>query len=195
MVTNQIAQDENPEQHHLGISIQRLADLIGQEGHKMPSGMSRTKRRNWAKNRVRDMYINRETDKIVGDVCSVQPMSPNLFDDLEEAMIKDEARKSFIDFDHVTDLLPKFWEPKREYVEIFKGTDDSYTEMIVLKSDVKDYIHQGWRISRLSKISRALVYKKWVHAIIAIEQKLDNEEKQFTSNKVCDIIALSNKSI
>ncbi|QHJ73982.1 hypothetical protein Lazarus_046 [Acinetobacter phage vB_AbaM_Lazarus] len=189
MVTNQIAQDENPEQHHLGISIQRLSDLIGQEGHKMPSGMSRTKRRNWAKNRVRDMYINREIDKIAGDVCSVQPMSPNLFDDLEE------ARKSFIDFDHVTDLLPKFWEPKHEYVEIFKGTDDSYTEMIVLKSDVKDYIHQGWRISRLSKISRALVYKKWVHAIIAIEQKLDNEEKQFTLNKVCDIIALSNKSI
>ncbi|UNI74482.1 hypothetical protein ABNavy4_044 [Acinetobacter phage AB-Navy4] len=95
----------------------------------------------------------------------------------------------------IPELLPKHWEPKREYVEIFKGTDVSYTEMIVLKSDVKDYIHQGWRISRLSKISRALVYKKWVHAIIAIEQKLDNEEKQFTSNKVCDIIALSNKSI
>ncbi|UQS93877.1 hypothetical protein ABNavy1_047 [Acinetobacter phage AB-Navy1] len=159
MVTNQIAQDENPEQHHLGISIQRLTDLIGQEGHKMPSGMSRTKRRNWAKNRVRDMYINRETDKIAEEICSVQPMAPNLFKDLEEAMIKDEARKSFIDFDHVTDLLPKFWEPKREYVEIFKGTDDSYTEMIVLKSDVKDitFIKDG----------ESVVYQKLaVHSFI-----------------------------
>lgn len=67
--------------------------------------------------------------------------------------------------------LPKHWEPSKEYVEISRGIGIDYQERIVPKYDVKSWIHAGWSITRLSKISPAMVKTKWINAIIAMEKQ------------------------
>ncbi|QQO96245.1 hypothetical protein CPT_Minot_042 [Acinetobacter phage Minot] len=66
-------------------------------------------------------------------------------------------------------LPPKHWVPKGEYVEMTSGQDHTYIEKIVPKSEMKSHITAGWRITRLTKVSKGLVYKKWHNAIIAME--------------------------
>ncbi|AFL47579.1 hypothetical protein ZZ1p0047 [Acinetobacter phage ZZ1] len=66
-------------------------------------------------------------------------------------------------------LLPKHWEPKHEYVELCKGLGFNYMERVVRKSDARKHIRDGWRETKLSKLSHSLMCKKWVNAIIAME--------------------------
>lgn len=69
----------------------------------------------------------------------------------------------------ISELLPKQWIPKNEYVEMYKGLGIDYKECIVLKTEMNDMIRAGWSITRLSKISMSMVYSKWRNAIIAME--------------------------
>lgn len=69
----------------------------------------------------------------------------------------------------IPELLPKHWEPKGEYVEVFSGKDHTYIEKLIKKSEVKSHINNGWRITRLSKVSPSMVYKKWSNVIIGLE--------------------------
>lgn len=64
-------------------------------------------------------------------------------------------------------LLPKHWEPKNDYVEVEKGN----TERVILKSDLEKAIKDGWQITRLSKVSPALIKSKWINAIISMENE------------------------
>lgn len=84
------------------------------------------------------------------------------------------------DLDHVppVDILPKpvpilfkYWEPSRRYVEVSKGEGLDYQEMVVPYDDVKEFIKNGWSITRLSKLSQNYVNIKWMNAIIAMEQQ------------------------
>ncbi|UQS94122.1 hypothetical protein ABNavy71_045 [Acinetobacter phage AB-Navy71] len=69
----------------------------------------------------------------------------------------------------IPELLPKHWEPKGEYLEVSCGKDHTYMEKIIPRSELKSHISSGWRITRLTKVSRGLVYKKWSNAIQAME--------------------------
>lgn len=91
------------------------------------------------------------------EICSVQPMDPSLI-------------KALINATEPPELLPKHWEPSKEYVEISRGIGIDYQERVVPKHDVKSWIHAGWSITRLSKISPAMVKSKWINAIIAMEK-------------------------
>ena len=91
------------------------------------------------------------------EICSVQPMDPSMI-------------KSLINTTEPPELLPKHWEPSKEYVEISRGIGIEYQERVVLKHDVEYWIHAGWSITRLSKISPAMVKPKWINAIIAMEK-------------------------
>lgn len=51
-----------------------------------------------------------------------------------------------------------------------KGIGIDYTEKIVQEHNVKTEIMYGWSISRLSKVSPSMIYKKWKHAIDAMEK-------------------------
>ncbi|EQA7786811.1 hypothetical protein ACX818_001405 [Acinetobacter baumannii] len=72
MAINKNAQDENPEQHHLGISTAHLERIMKGPKHKMPSNMYRRQRRLWA-------------NQIARQISSVQPMDSNLYKDLMDA--------------------------------------------------------------------------------------------------------------
>lgn len=61
--------------------------------------------------------------------------------------------------------------PKKEYVELYCGENHTYIEKIVLKSEVKQHIEAGWRITSLSKVSPSLVIKKWRTEIDMMEQQ------------------------
>ncbi|ADG59952.1 hypothetical protein Acj9p052 [Acinetobacter phage Acj9] len=69
----------------------------------------------------------------------------------------------------IPELLPKHWVPKGSYLEISKGVDKEYTERIIRREDLKLYISDGWRITRLTKISMSMIHSKWKHAIVAME--------------------------
>lgn len=69
----------------------------------------------------------------------------------------------------VPELLPKHWVPKNEYVEISRGDGIDYQERIILRSAAKDMIAAGWRITRLTKVSKSMMHAKWKNAIIAME--------------------------
>ena len=91
------------------------------------------------------------------EICSVQPMVPSLI-------------KALINAAEPPELLPKHWEPSKEYVEISRGIGIDYQERVVPKHDAKSWIHAGWSITRLSKISPSMVKTKWINAIIAMEK-------------------------
>lgn len=78
------------------------------------------------------------------------------------------------DLNHITPiLLPKAWEPSKEYLEISRGIGIGYEERVVPKYDVQSWIHAGWSITRLSKLSQTYVNTKWMNAIIAMERQND----------------------
>lgn len=66
-------------------------------------------------------------------------------------------------------VMAKHWVPKNEYVEISRGVGLDYQERIILRSDVQPMIMLGWRITRLTKVSKSMMYTKWKNAIIAME--------------------------
>ena len=70
------------------------------------------------------------------------------------------------------ELLPKHWEPSRRYTEISKGKGLDYREMVIPYDDVKEFIKNGWSITRLSKLSQTYVNTKWMNAIIALEREV-----------------------
>lgn len=74
----------------------------------------------------------------------------------------------------ISELLPKHWEPKGEYLEVSCGKDHTYIEKIIPRLQLKSHISNGWRITRLTKVSRGLVYKKWASAIRAMESTNEN---------------------
>lgn len=98
--------------------------------------------------------INREIVETI--ISSVQPMAPNLIKDYWDSL------------EHKP-LLPKHLQFKHEYVEISRGIDENYEEKVIRKDDVREYIKNGWSITRLSKVSQGMIKQKWVHAIIAME--------------------------
>lgn len=85
-------------------------------------------------------------------------------------MIDIQSLKDMVDQSSLPPILPKAWTPKHEYVEISRGIGIDYQERVVPKHDVKSWIHAGWSITRLSKISPTMVNTKWINAIIAMEK-------------------------
>jgi hypothetical protein len=75
------------------------------------------------------------------------------------------------------ELLHKAWEPSRRYTEVSKGKGLDYQEMVVPYDDVKEFIKNGWSITRLSKLSQTYVNTKWMNAIIALEREVNADPK------------------
>ena len=61
------------------------------------------------------------------------------------------------------------YSPKHVYIEVFKRSQDEYTEKVIRKDDVREYIKQGWSITRLSKVQPGLIQLKWMNYIQAVE--------------------------